>query len=98
MTYYELNVTVYFLCTNTLTCFTGDALRTSCTFCVFVVPEDVDGLGGRRLLIVLHILLILKVLLVDVHGVVLFDAVLHDLSTQDDITQWPLTSQPEAWL
>lgn len=51
------------------------------------VPEHVDGLGGRWLLIFVHLLLVLKVLLVDVHGVVLSDAVLHDLDhTHDDIT------------
>ena len=43
------------------------------------VPEDVDGLGGWWLLVVLHLVLVLKVLLVDVHGVVLSDAVLHHL-------------------
>ena len=42
-------------------------------------PKDVDGLGWGTLLHVLHWVLVLKVLLIDVNGVVLFDAVLHDL-------------------
>lgn len=42
-------------------------------------PENVDGLGEWQLLIFLHLLLLLQVLLIDVDGVVLSDAVLHDL-------------------
>lgn len=43
------------------------------------LPKDVDGLSRLWLLSLLHLLLVLKVQLIDVHSVVLSDAVLHDL-------------------
>lgn len=47
----------------------------------FQLPEHIDGLGRQRFLTVVNLILVLKVLLIDVYSVVLFDAVLHDLDT-----------------
>lgn len=42
-------------------------------------PEHIDGFGRGLLLRLLHYLLFLKVLLIDINGIVLLDTVLHVL-------------------
>lgn len=49
------------------------------------LPEDIDGLGRRCLFGHLHTVLVIKILLVDVDGIVLFDAVFHDLWRHPEI-------------
>jgi len=51
---------------------------------VVVAPKHVDGLGRGTLLGIVRQLLVPEVLLVDVDGVVLLDAALHDLQSQGE--------------
>lgn len=53
--------------------------RCTTTVAAAAAPEDVDGFGRRLLLSLLHHLLAVEVLLINVDGVVLLDAVLHEL-------------------
>ena len=47
-----------------------------------VRPDDVDGFGRGSLVLELVLLLLPEVLLVDIDGVVLLDAVLHQLRAE----------------